>query len=174
MAASTSTTGTNSATALHHYRGLNFHGLTRGHLLREVARFRRRRGVVQCRQLAALVDPRVESHREAWVLLELHDQGFPRPEPQWWIKVAGVPTYRLDFAYPSAKVCVEYDGEDFHDLTDQQRRNDRERRRWLRENGWTVIVVKRGDFTSPATDRWIRAVDQALAATYTNRRWPKW
>jgi hypothetical protein len=150
------------------------HGITRADLLRDVRRFRRRRGVEQCRRLVPLVDPRVESHREAWVLLEIHDHGLPKPEPQWWIRVAGMPTYRLDLAYPAARVCVEYDGEEFHDLTDEQREHDAERRRWLREHGWTVIVVKRGDFTDPARSRWLRRLEQSLASTYTNRRWPKW
>lgn len=150
------------------------HGFTRADLAREVRRFQRRRGVIQCRELASLVDPRVESHREAWVLLELHDQGLPRPEPQWWVEIDGVPTYRLDFAYPAARVCVEYDGAEFHELTEIQREHDDERRRWLRENGWTVIVVRRGDFTGRALDRWVGRVERALGSPYTNRRWPKW
>ncbi|TQK71017.1 DUF559 domain-containing protein [Nocardioides sp. SLBN-35] len=149
-------------------------GFTNADLQRESARFRRRRGVVQCRPLVALVDPRVESHREAWVLLEILDEGLPKPEPQWWIEIDGVPTYRLDFAYPSARVCVEYDGEEFHDLLEEQREYDDERRRWLREHGWTVIVVKRGDFTGTARTRWIRRLEAALAPSYNNRRWTKW
>lgn len=147
------------------------HGFTSGDLALEVPRFRGRRGVIQCRGLVPLVDPRIESPREAWVLIEILDHGLPAPEPQWWIVIDGVPTYRLDFAYVNAKVAVEYDGEDAHDQTPEQRDDDRERRRWLRENGWTVIVVKRGDFTGPARDRWIREVRAALAPSYTNRRW---
>ncbi|WP_408899534.1 DUF559 domain-containing protein [Nocardioides sp. R1-1] len=150
------------------------HGLTASDLVRELRRFRRRRAVIQCRELASLVEPRVESHREAWVLLEIHDQGLPRPEPQWWVEIDGVPTYRLDFAYPSVRVCVEYDGAEFHTLTESQRQHDAERRRWLRENGWTVIVVRRGDFTGRALDRWVGRLERALGSSYTNRRWAKW
>lgn len=150
------------------------HGFSSPDLIRELPRFKRRRGVIQCRQLAPLVEPRVESHREAWVLLEIHDAGLPRPELQWWILIDGVPTYRLDFAHLAAKVCVEYDGEEFHDLSEEQREHDRERRRWLRDHGWTVIIVKRGDFTGAARDRWIRELREALAPTYSTRRWPKW
>ncbi|WGX94191.1 DUF559 domain-containing protein [Nocardioides sp. L-11A] len=150
------------------------HGFTSADLASELPRYRRRRGVLQCRPLTALVEPRVESHREAWVLLEILDEGLPRPESQWWIEIDGVPTYRLDFAYPSARVCVEYDGEEFHDLIDEQREYDIARRRWLREHGWVVIVVKRGDFSGTARTRWIRRLEAALAPTYTNRRWTKW
>jgi hypothetical protein len=149
-------------------------GFTSAELLRESARFKRRRGIVQCRPLLPLVDPRVESHREAWVLLEILDEGLPKPESQWWIDVDGVPTYRLDFAYPSARVCVEYDGEEFHELLEEQREYDDDRRRWLREHGWVVVVVKRGDFTGTARTRWIRRLEAALAPTYTNRRWTTW
>ena len=79
--------------------------------MRALARYRRRRGVIQLRQLVQLVDPRVESERESWVLLAIHDAGLPLPEPQYWIEIDGVPTYRLDFAYPRLRVCVEYDGD---------------------------------------------------------------
>src|SRR5690606_32912575 len=65
-----------------------------------LGRFRRRRGVVQLRELVALVEPRLESERESWVFLEIATAGLPLPEPQWWIEIDGVPTYRLDCAYP--------------------------------------------------------------------------
>lgn len=147
------------------------HAFTARDLVRELPRFRGRRGVVQLRALAPLVDPRVESHREAWTLLEIVGARLPTPEPQWWIEVDGVPTYRLDFAYPLARVCVEYDGFDHHLRTPEQQDRDRTRRRWLRENGWTVIVIRRGDFADGASARWTRELRDALAPSYTNRRW---
>ncbi len=147
------------------------HGMTAADLARELPRFRRRRGVIQCRALVPLVDPRLESEREAWTLLEIKRAGLPLPEPQWWVLVDGVPMYRLDFAYVHAKVCVEYDGFDDHLATPDQRAHDAARREWLRQEGWIVIVVRRGDFTGAALDRWLREVRQALATSYTNRRW---
>ena len=134
-------------------------------------RFRRRRGVRQARELAPLVDPRFESAREAWTYLEIVDRGLAAPEPQVWIEVDGVPTFRLDLAYRHARVCVEYDGFDFHERTPEQREHDSQRRAWLRENGWTVIVVRLGDFTGERTDRWIRELRDALRPGYNNRRW---
>ena len=44
----------------------------------------------------------------------MHDQGLPLPEVNWWVSEDGVPKYRLDLAYPHAKVAIEYDGEEFH------------------------------------------------------------
>lgn len=147
------------------------HGLTREEMARTAQRYFRRRGVVQLRRLIPLADGRAESHRESWTRLEILDAGLPAPELQYWIEIDGVPTYRLDHAYPRHRVAVEYDGEDFHDRTEAQRRHDRERRAWLEAHGWTVIVVRKGDFTGGSCDRWLRELRRALRPTYTNRRW---
>jgi hypothetical protein len=133
-------------------------------------RFRRRRGVRQLRELLGLIDPRVESARESWTLLAIYDAGLPLPEPQVWIEIDGRPTYRLDLAYRLSKVCVEYDGFDFHERDAGQRAYDEERRDWLRHDGWIVIVVRRGDFTGDALERWLRELREALRPTYSNRR----
>lgn len=134
-------------------------------------RYRRRRGVVQLRGLLPLVDPRLESQRESWVYLAIHDRDLPLPQPQHWIDIDGVPTFRLDFAYARLRVCVEYDGYDTHERTDEQRERDRARRKWLRDHGWKVIVVRRGDFTGQALERWLGELAGALQPGYRNRRW---
>lgn len=146
-------------------------GFSRDQLTREARRYRRRRGVVQLRFLIPLVDPLAESPRESWTRLEILDAGLPEPELQVWVEEHGVPVFRLDLAYPRHFVAVEYDGAEFHDRTEDQRRADEERRDWLRRRGWTVIVVRRGDFAGDASDRWIRELREALAgATYSNLR----
>ena len=147
------------------------HGLTREELLLSLPRFRRRRGVRQLRPLVQIMEPRVESERESWVLLEIHDATLPIPESQYWIVIDDVPTFRLDFAYLHLKVCVEYDGEEWHRKTPEQREDDEARRGWLRDNGWTVIVVQRGDFTGQSRDRWINELREALRPGYSNCRW---
>lgn len=147
------------------------HHLTAAMLAIELPRFRGRRGVVQLRELIPLVDPRLESERESWTLLEIHDAGLPLPTPQHWIVIDGVPTYRLDLAYPELRVCVEYDGFDAHARTPEQVAHDEARREWLRCNDWTVIVVRNGDFTGERVERWIRELAEALVPSYTNRRW---
>lgn len=147
------------------------HGFSREDLAIELPRFRGRRGVVQCRSLVPLVDPRIESVREAWTFVTLYDAGLPLPEPQLWIEIDGAPVYRLDFAWVHAKVCVEYDGAQAHEQTTEQQEHDRVRRDWLRDNGWVVVVVRRGDFTGEALTRWLTEVREALAPSYTDRRW---
>jgi hypothetical protein len=146
------------------------HQLTAADYVRVLGRYRRRRGVVQLRGLLELVEPKVESQRESWVLLAIADAELPLPEPQVWIDVGGVPTYRLDFAYRRRRVCVEYDGYDAH-TGDDQEDHDEERRDWLRSHGWIVIVVRNGDFTGDGLERWLDELRAALVPTYSNRRW---
>ena len=133
-------------------------------------RFRGRRGVIQQRELIPLSDPRAESARESWTRLAIHDEGLPAPEPQVWIDVNGIPTYRLDLAYRRRRIAIEYDGWDAHERTPEKEQETRERRQWLRRNGWTVIVVRNGDFTGVALERWLRELKDALGSSYSNRR----
>jgi hypothetical protein len=137
------------------------HRITRADLARSLPRYRRRRGVVQLRELVPLADPRAESQPESWTRLEMLDRGLPAPELQFWVVVDGIPTYRLDLAYPHARIAVEYDGEEFHSSIDDRER-DRLRRAWLREHGWTVIVIVRSCFARDADLSWISQIEAAL------------
>lgn len=147
------------------------HALTHDDLRHEALRYFRRRGVIQLRNLIPLADPRSESTRESWTRLEIIDAGLPKPELQFWIEIDGVPTYRLDHAYPKHRIAIEYDGHEHHLRSEEQRRHDAERRKWLIDDGWTVIVVRNGDFTGAGRDRWIGELRSALRSTYSNRRW---
>lgn len=146
------------------------HDLDAAACVAAAARFRGRRGVRQLRELAAMMDPACESPRESWTLLTIRDAGLPASRQQYWIVVDGVPTYRLDHAYPLQRVAVEYDGA-WHDRTPEQKAADEARRAWLRRNGWTVIVVKRGDFTGTRLDDWLLELRAALQDRYTPCRW---
>lgn len=137
------------------------HSFTVGDLVRELGRYRRRRGVIQLRQLIGLVDGRAESPGESWTRLEIADRGLPVPELQHWVTVDGVRTYRLDLAYPHARVAIEYDGEEFHSAP-EDRAGDSARRQWLRDHGWTVIVVTKASFTADAADEWTSMLRRAL------------
>lgn len=145
-------------------------GISETDLRRGAVRYFRRRGVVQLRELIPLSDPRSESVRESWVRLALIDAGLPAPEPQYEIVDGGVPLFRLDHAYPQGATAVEYDGAEFHD-SPEQREQDARRRRWLRDHGWYVVVVRRGDFTSPRLEQWLAVVRDRLTSPYTNLRW---
>ncbi len=154
--------------ALDQFRG--HFGFSVAELELEARRFRRRRGVIQLRELIPLSDPLAESVRESWTRLALIDAGLPAPELQWWVEVDGVPTYRLDMAYPGHRVAVEYDGSAFHS-SDADRERDRARREHLTALGWTVIVVRSGDFVGQRLRDWITQVRTALADHRTNLRW---
>ena len=67
----------------------------------------------------------------------------------------------MDLAWPKHRVAVEYDGE-WHELTEEQRAADRMRRRWLRDHGWTVIVVRRGDLGFEEASQWLDELRTAL------------
>jgi hypothetical protein len=147
------------------------HGLTIPMFVAASPAYAGRRGVVQLRELTALVDPRSESAGESWTRLTMNDYALPRPEVNWWVIVNGVPTFRLDLAYPRAKVAVEYDGEEFH-TSDEDRRADAERRDWLARHGWTVVVLTKDSFTEDAIAGWIEEIRNALRiAQAPPRRW---
>jgi len=134
-------------------------------LRRQLHRYFRRRGVVQLRELVPLVRPEAESPGESWTRLAMHDFGLPPPELQWWVEVDGVPTYRLDLAYPKARIAVEYDGQQHH-TSPTDRARDHVRREWLRAHGWTVIVVDASAFTADGDDSWLREIREALAEAH--------
>jgi hypothetical protein len=136
------------------------HELTAGQLQSELPRYRGRRGVVQLRELVALCDPRAESPRESWVRLAIVDAGLPPAEPQVWVTEGGHEVFRLDLAYRHARVAVEYDGEEHHGP--EQRARDQARREWLRDRGWTVVVVRREGFTEEGRRAWLRELREAL------------
>jgi hypothetical protein len=138
------------------------HGVTREHLEASLPRYRRRRGVVQLRGLVPLVDGLSESSGESRTRLAVHDAGLPPPVLQHWVHHHGEPLFRLDLAYPKHRVAVEYDGEDWHDRTQEQRDADRARRTWLEQHGWTTIVVCKGDFSPEGLTRWLGDLRDAL------------
>lgn len=140
---------------------MRHHGVTRQDMRHLLPRYFRRRGVVQLRQLIPIADPRAESLRESRTRLAIEDAGLPRPVPQHWVTVGGRPVFRLDLAYPHARIAVEYDGREFHE-GDEQVRKDRARRRWLRERGWTVIVLTKDSFEPEALSAWLEELRTAL------------
>jgi hypothetical protein len=140
---------------------MRHHGVTRADMELTLPRYFRRRGVVQLRQLVPIADPRAESSGESWVRLEIDDARLPPPVPQHWVCVGGRQVWRLDLAYPHAKVAIEYDGREFHEGEENEQADER-RRGWLREQGWIVIVLDKHSFAPEARDAWIDELKTAL------------
>lgn len=104
-----------------------------------------RRGIVQARELVEIADGRAQSPMESETRLVLVDGHLPAPHLQLPICDAdGVPRFYVDLAWEDVKVCVEYDGDEFHTGALAVRR-DRARIAWLQDRGWLVIVVSADD-----------------------------
>lgn len=138
------------------------HDLRSEQLAAELSRYRRRRGVIQLRDLVPLIDVRSESPAETWTRLAIHDAGLPRPESQWEVVVEGK-VFRLDLAYPEKLLAIEYDGEEFHSAP-ADRDRDRRRRDILRRAGWHIIVVTRGGLTDRGSQHWLAELRSELAS----------
>lgn len=141
---------------------MRLHGISRAQLEAALPRYRGRRGVRKLRVQVALADGLSESPGESRTRLAIHDAGIPAPELQHWVCHRGVALFRLDLAYPKHRVAVEYDGEEWHEKTEEQRVADRARRTWLRQHGWTVIVVTKGCFSGEARTLWLDELRAAL------------
>jgi len=111
-----------------------------------------RRGVAALEQAMEVWGPGAgpETPAEARLLRRLKDWGLPVPERQYVIRdEAGRFVARVDFAWPRAKVVLEYDGERHHGP-----------RRWLLDDerqirveslGWRVERSDRDDLRPSAT-----------------------
>jgi very-short-patch-repair endonuclease len=110
------------------------------------------------RRAVPLVDPRAESAPESWVRVALVMAGLT-PVPQYEVRVDGIVS-RFDFAWPEAKVALEYEGA-YHFEEGQIVRDD-ERVRRLRAAGWVVIRISAADLRN--LDAVVLEVRTALAA----------
>lgn len=116
--------------------------------LDEVADLARRRhwwpGVPRLHEILRLADPRAESPMETRLRLLLHDAGLLGAQPQFEVHDAhGRLLGRVDLAWPTARLAVEYEG-DHHREQDQFRR-DISRVNALRTAGWTVLRLTADD-----------------------------
>lgn len=133
---------------------------TRPELWRAAIQQAGRRGIVAVRDLIPLADARAESPMESEARLAMIDGGLPTPELQHEIVDGNGELRRLDFAWPDARVAVEYDGIDWHTEPDALR-NDRRRRLALQDVGWTVIAIVSDDVRHRTWD-FVARVDREL------------
>lgn len=129
---------------------VGFAGMSSEDFRRAVAaRLRRRqdpRGTVQATGLLDLASDRAESPSESWLRLLLVDSGLPIPEVNWPIVAPdGCEVFRLDLAWPSLRVCLEYDGYEVHAGREAE---DEARAAELRRRGWIVVRADRHDLRS--------------------------
>jgi Protein of unknown function (DUF559) len=113
---------------------------TRPDLWRAAVEQAGRRGIVTVRDLIALADGRAESPMESEARLAMLDGGLPIPELQFEIIDGNGEMRRVDFAWPGARVAVEYDGIDWHSDPEAMRK-DRKRRAALEDVGWIVMSI---------------------------------
>lgn len=105
-----------------------------------------------------LTEPKIESPMESRLRLLLRRAGLPLPEAQWVVRDGDRFVARLDFAWPSVCVAIEYDGADHWG----QRRQDDRRRAAARGLGWHVDVVSAEDYYATPEDI-VAMVRRALA-----------
>jgi len=116
------------------------------------------RGTVRARGLLDLGSERAESPPESWLRLRLIEKGFPIPEVNWVICTPdGREIVRLDLAWPSLRICVEYDGWEAHA---GRAAADAARAAELRRNGWIVLRVDVADLRS--IDRFVSDLRRAF------------
>src|SRR4051812_19598573 len=117
-------------------------------------------GCRQIRRAVDLADGLAESPQETRLRLLLHQSPLPRPIAQYSVREGTRFVARVDFAWPDAKVAVEYEGM-WHGRPQQVAR-DRRRLNQLTAAGWTVVFVTAADLYDPV--QVIARIAAALAA----------
>ena len=100
-------------------------------------------GAARVRRAIALADARSESPPESWLRVAFALGGLPPCVPQFEVVESGVFLGRVDFAWPEAKLIVEYEGA-YHFQGIQIRRDDTRLARLIAA-GWRVIRVSAAD-----------------------------
>jgi very-short-patch-repair endonuclease len=119
-----------------------------------------RRGCAQLRKLLRTRDVDTESRWEVRLEQALVRAGLPWPRRQYEIRAAGRFVARVDLAYPSYRVAVEYDGLRWHTGRAQMDRNAA-RDLALLTVGWRVVHVTKA--TIPDARRAVLSLLSAAA-----------
>lgn len=102
------------------------------------------RGIVKVRELADYVDARAESEMESEARLVFIDGGLPTPELQYEIVDRWGDLWRVDFAWPEARLAAEYDSIDWH-MGPDALLHDRLKVARLQECGWLSVPMTVSD-----------------------------
>lgn len=103
-----------------------------------------RRQIVKVRELATYIDGRAESEMESEARLVFIDAGMPMPELQYEIVDRWGDRWRVDFAWPEARLAVEYDSIDWH-MGPKALLHDRLKIARLQECGWLSVPMTVND-----------------------------
>jgi hypothetical protein len=117
---------------------------TADELERAVRDQRGRRGIVAVRGLLPFADARSESAMESETRLVMIDYGLPLPELQYTIHGINGERWRVDFAWPNARVAAEYESVEWHAGRTEMLR-DKTRFAGVQEVGWTVVPIVADD-----------------------------
>jgi len=119
------------------------------------------RNARRARRAAALVRAGVDSPMETRIRLLVVLAGLPEPHVNFIVRVAdGRWRWRFDLCYPEYKLIIEYDGRQ-HAYDAAQWSHDLERREWLDQDGWRIlIVISEGIYGDPL--RTLQRVRSAL------------
>ena len=119
---------------------LHCNACTRDELTAAIREQKGRRGIVNVRALLDYADGRAESAMESETRLVFIDGGLPLPELQYEIVDKCGQLWRVDFAWPAAKVAAEYDSAEWHANPDAFK-HDRMKTARLQECGWISIPI---------------------------------
>jgi hypothetical protein len=99
------------------------------------------RNARRARRAASLVRPGVDSPMETRIRLLIVLAGLPEPQVNFILRVVGGKwRWRFDLCYPEYKLIIEYDGRQ-HAFDTEQWTHDLERREWLDQDGWRILIV---------------------------------
>lgn len=122
------------------------------------------RGTVRAAGVLELASPRAESAPESRLRMALIEHGFPVPEVNFWVRdIGGQRIWRVDLAWPSMRIALEYDGYEAHVGREEK---DEARAEDLRGRGWIVVRVDRHDL------RDLHALVRKLEDAFTKRGYP--
>lgn len=114
-------------------------------LLQRLEDMPRQRGVARAKRLVRLADAGAESPGESWCRLRVVDARFEVPETQIEVPRPGHRyPYRLDMGWRERRKALEYDGVEDHS-SPASRAHDARRRAWIESQGWSVLVVGKGE-----------------------------
>lgn len=132
-------------------------------LTEALARAEHVRGIRACRAALPLLSTRAESRRESHLRVLLLTSGFEGLHVNMRITVTGGWRYRGDLAFPSARMIVEYQGDEHRDP--KKYRDDLTRISRLEADGWYVMQVTGGDLDNPGelVERIHRALSSRLS-----------